>query len=383
MMKKSILLPCSMIVAALAGCSSPSQPEAKDAGNASAPTSPPAPPGVSATPSAPTAAADTHVKPTPGTLKTFGDWTVGCDNGLRCTLGALLPEDGFPAAGNQSTVTLNITRESGPAGALSVKVDAFDGAAKAAPPASFAVDGKSIGLTDAAGLASAIANGTTLTVRAANSHSLATLSLKGAAAALRYIDAQQGRAGSIDAIVAKGPAASTAARPPLPVIAAVAPSGVPAKLTKAQIVTMSKRATCSLNDVATGTDAATFDPETHALGGGKTLVLLPCSTGAYNMIAALFVVDGTTITPAQTDAPAGFAETGADSGSAVASVINGVFKDGVLTSYAKGRGLGDCGVTQRFVWDGTRLRLSEQSEMGECRGNVDYITTWRANVVKQ
>jgi len=54
----------------------------------------------------------------------------------------------------------------------------------------------------------------------------------------------------------------------------------------------------------------------------------------------------------------------------------------VLTGYAKGRGLGDCGLVQSLVWDGTRLRLTEQSEMRECRGNPNYLTTWRTRVVR-
>jgi hypothetical protein len=52
----------------------------------------------------------------------------------------------------------------------------------------------------------------------------------------------------------------------------------------------------------------------------------------------------------------------------------------LLTSFSKGRGLGDCGLGQDFAWDGTRFRLVRQIEMGECRGSLDYITTWRADV---
>ena len=322
----------------------------------------------------PTAPTDTHAPPKPGAMKTFTDWTVGCDNGLRCTLGSLLPD----ASIGEDTITLNLTREPGPVANGGSKISLAietrnDQAATSRPPASFAVDGKPIALRDGAALAAAIANAPSLKILDAKGGTLATLSLKGAAAALRYVDAQQGRAGSTDAIVAKGPAPSRAPTPALPVIAAIAPSGAAAKLTPAQIATMRKRATCDLDDVA---------PEAHALGGGKSLVLLPCSTGAYNLISALFIVDGATITPAQTDAPSGFEETGADPGTQVKSVVNGNFENGVLTSYAKGRGLGDCGVVQSFVWDGTRFRLSEQSEMGECRGNIDYITTWRATVVR-
>ncbi len=196
----------------------------------------------------------------------------------------------------------------------------------------------------------------------------------------RYVDAQQGRAGSTDAIVARGPAPSRAPMPTLPVITAIAPSGTAATLTAAQIATMRKRGSCDLGGSVGGADPTQFAPEIHALGGGKSLAILPCSTGAYNLIGALFIIDGATITPAQTDAPSGFDETGAESGTPVKSVVNGSFENGVLTSYAKGRGLGDCGVQQAFVWDGTRFRLSEQAEMGECRGNIDYITTWRATV---
>ncbi|KQS49603.1 MULTISPECIES: DUF1176 domain-containing protein [unclassified Sphingomonas] len=364
MMRHSALLPVSIIATAMAGCSPPSQPTAPETRNAAAPTE------TRETPATPKTVTDTHLKPTPGGLKTFGDWAVGCDNGLRCTLAALLPEAGI-ATGKGSPITLNITREPGPAGAVSVKI-ATDNA-HAAQPAGFAVDGKPTAVRDAAGLAAAMANGTTLTVRGADNRTLATLSLKGAAAALRYIDAQQGRVGSTAAIVAKGPAPSRAPTPPLPAIATIAPSGTAAKLTAAQIATLRKRATCS---------AEGFTPETHALGGGKSLVIFPCSTGAYNLISALFIVDGAVITPAQFDAPAGFEATGADSGTPVKSVINGAFENGVLTSDAKGRGLGDCGVHQRFVWDGKRFRLSEQSAMRECRGNADFITTWRARVIR-
>ena len=348
---------------------SPGQPTPQPEAGAGAKAEP-AP--VAAPAPQPTPTTDTHAPPKPGTTKTFTDWTVGCDNALRCTLGSLLPD----ASIGEDTITLNLTREPGPVanggGKVSLAIETRnDQDATKRPPASFTVDGKPIALRDGAALAAAIANAQSLKILDAKGGTLATLSLKGAAAALRYIDAQQGRAGSTDAIVAKGPAASRAPTPALPVIAAIAPSGAAAKLTPAQIATMRKRATCDLDDVA---------PEAHALGGGKSLVLLPCSTGAYNLIGALFIVEGARITPAQTDAPSGFEETGADPGTQVKSVVNGNFENGVLTSYAKGRGLGDCGVVQSFVWDATRFRLSEQSEMGECRGNIDYITTWRATV---
>ena len=364
----------SFIALPLMTACSPSQPtpqaQTESTPEASAEPAPVAPPAAQ-----PTAPTDSQVPPKPGTLKTFSDWTVGCDNSLRCTLGSLLPDQSI----GEDTITLNLMREPGPVarggGTFSLAIETRnDQAATRRPPASFTVDGKPIALRDAAALAAAIANAQSLEILDAKGGTLATVSLKGAAAALRYVDAQQGRAGSIDAIVAKGPAPSNAPTPPLPIITAITPSGTAAKLTAAQVATLRKRATCDLEGTT---------PETHALGDGKSLVILSCSSGAYNLISALFVVDGTRITPAQLDAPSGFEATGADTGTPVRSIINGAYENGVLTSYAKGRGLGDCGSHQSFVWDGTRLRLSEQADMGECRGNIDYVTTWRAKVVRR
>src|SRR3546814_7091020 len=56
----------------------------------------------------------------------------------------------------------------------------------------------------AAAIAYALANGQRLTVRDPGGAVLATISLAGASASLRYIDAEQHRAGTATAIVAKG-----------------------------------------------------------------------------------------------------------------------------------------------------------------------------------
>ncbi len=53
-----------------------------------------------------------------------------------------------------------------------------------------------------------------------------------------------------------------------------------------------------------------------------------------------------------------------------------------LESFAKGRGIGDCGGSEAYVWDGARFRLVEASAMGECRGAWRWITTWSAQVIE-
>lgn len=307
----------------------------------------------------PAAAADSHAAPKPSTIRTFGDWTVGCDNGGRCAMLSLIPEGA--ATGTETTVAL--TRDPGAEGHYALS-KASGRAARAT------VDGRAIpGTTDA--LARAMANGTTLTVAGTQGR----ISLKGASAALRYIDAAQGRVGTTSATVARGTATAVPPAPALPVVRAIALRPHAGTLDPRQLATMRRLGQC---EDMSGLDA----PILAEAGPGTLIAALPCSAGAYNVIAALFVIRGGTVLPAATDAPAGFEATGADSQTPVHSLINPNLSDGVLTSFAKGRGLGDCGLDQSFAWDGTRLRLVQQSEMPECRGNTDTITTWRARVAR-
>lgn len=321
----------------------------------------------------PVVAADSGAVPKQGVLKTFGDWAVGCDNGRRCTFASLLPE-----VGEADNVTLNIVREGD--GETKTYIDSRDEAIR---PASLWIDGRRIAtkLTPESSLdiAEALPAGRHLELRNRKGEAVATVSLKGAAAAMRYADAVQGRAGTPDALAAKGKATRVVEAPALPVIVAPSITGEAATPTAAQLATMRKQAKCDIVDDKTGV----LSPEAHAIGGGKTLVILPCSAGAYNVNGALFVIDGKTVSPAKVDAPSGFRATGAQPASAINAVVNGSFEDGVLTSYAKGRGIGDCGVQQSYVWDGTTLRLSEESAMSECRGNPNYMTTWRAKVIRR
>lgn len=315
------------------------------------------------------------VSPRPGDLKTFRDWTVGCDNGGTCKMVSLRPEGGdFPV------VTMNVAREGGPRGQWLVEL-----AGDAATPAGVVVDGRRVALgkgrfagPEAEAIAAALVAGRRLSAIGADGEPLGSVSLAGAAAALRYIDDRQGRAGTVTAIVAKGDRASDGVPEPaaLPVVEVPRADGTPATPSAQQLAAMRRTAACDVEGFA-GSQPA----ERHALGGGATLVLVPCSAGAYNLSAALFVLKDGKVAPALADVPTGFA---IDSDPrAPAQIVNAEVRDGLVASYSKGRGLGDCGVRQDFVWDGARLRLVKQAMMGECRGNPDYITTWIARVVRR
>lgn len=315
----------------------------------------------------------------PGVLKTFGDWTVGCDNAGRCKAVALDPGYAESDAHDLPDLPLMVVREAGPNRWASVVVT---DAVRPTMRIVVTVDGRQAGVIPGAtgrveGEAAQPLIGALLRghqARLSMENWTVSYMLTGLSAALRYMDAEQKRTGTVGALVAKGSAPDKAIAPSLPMVQTVSAIGRPASLAPARIAALRKTAGCG---IAAYTDDPPA-PEFHALGGGETLVLLPCDSGAYNFISSLYVLgrDGK-VRAAETDAP-----TGMDPDAKVPSVVNGSFERGVLSSYAKGRGIGDCGVIQQFAWDGRRFRLIEQTEMSECRGSTDYITTWRARVVR-
>lgn len=373
-MRKLILL---ALVATLTACSGAKPvPAAADNGaTADLPS-----PAATATKAADVAVTDTHTVPEPSELGVFKDWTVGCDNTLTCKAVALAPEDG-----DVPDTLMSITRASGPDGAFTVQIN---GSKLPGRPVIVAVDGKPVAqggtLVDdksaiaftganAHAIATRVANGKVLMMQGADGYQ-ATVSLSGLAAALRYIDAKQGLAGTTSAIVATGDRQAVTPAPALPVIRAFSGTGDVTKLSAAQIKSLRDDNECPIAEYMSDPPAADY----AALGNGKTLVLLPCDSGAYNLIALAFIVgkDGKPVL-ADFDAGTSFNDEGKTS-----QLVNAAFDGRELTTFAKSRGLGDCGISQSFVWDGAKFRLSEQSEMGECRGSSDYITTWRARVVR-
>lgn len=337
----------------------------------------PSPGGNMATPT-PEASApppgDTGTAPQPTTLRRFGDWVAGCDNGATCQTGSLAPEDGDPPA-----LMLSVERAAGPDGTILLRLR---GVTLPSLPLTLSIDGEAVArggtaqddaieLTGppAAAVARRMAQARALTVSDAAGARVATLSLHGASAALRWIDAEQGRAGTTGAFVAGGARPDTRPAPALPVVRAPVIRGESALLDPLLVTRMRQEAECEGDDLPPAT--------TRPLGAGRTLAIVPCSLGAYNLLSALYVVEQGAAKLARFDtAPGG------DSGSETPLAFNAAFADGILATDALGRGLGDCGVRQRFAWDGTRFRLIEQRQMDDCRGNADFIRTWTARLIR-
>lgn len=323
--------------------------------------------------------------PRPGKLETYKDWTIGCDNRNRCEAVSLLPDGGdWP----DTPVMLGIVREAGPAADPEIWVSRD---AKGGETLTFLIDGRVIASAPAvdgdaslrgpkaAALAIAMAKGGTMEIRA-GARRIGQPSLAGSAAALRYMDAKQGRAGTAAALIATGPLARSAVRaaPAAPLIhrAAVPQGAEPAALWREELAALGSFTGC-----ADEMKDATSPAELHRLSKTETLVLVPCGAGAYNFTSVPVIATGIagrrTFRFAAFDYQPGWSEDAAHP-----MLVNASWAPttSTLQSYAKGRGLGDCGGSESYVWDGSRFRLVEASAMGECRGAWHWITTWSATV---
>jgi Protein of unknown function (DUF1176) len=324
---------------------------------------------------------------TPGTVQTFKDWTVGCDNGLACQAVALMPDG--PA---DDALSLVITRPAGATALLAIDMSGFTTKAdryrvvidgKVAQTGNMQVGSESIKISglDAVKLARSMAKGKAMRVIDGSGADLGAASLNGASAALRYIDAEQGRTGSRGAVIATGPKMATAKKAALPVI--TAKKIVPTDMLPdaSALVALSESSPCAAERMGSTEDTA------YSLGtgpkGAQALVLLNCGAGAYNFSSGIYVGERDkggkwTFAPAQFD----YGASGFSPDSKIPLLVNSDWDAATQTisSYAKGRGLGDCGSSESWVWDGTSFRLTRATVMGECRGSLDWIPVWRAEV---
>ncbi len=319
----------------------------------------------------------------PGELRTFQNWVAGCDNGHACHAVALASfEDEADGA-----MTLHLRR--GPAGedepVITIEAHAdLCGAALVA-------DGRRLRAriiaarecvivhpADTTELIDALREGRRLQAIGADGAQLGAVSLDGASAALRHIDDVQGRLETETALVRPGSRGADAvpAPPAVPVVrAAPRPRYEVIAIDTPARQRMRRQLGCEINDVG-GPELL----ETSPLEPGKTLALLSCGSGAYNVSTVPLVVEqqGERIIfrPVEFDAPTGF-----DEGERP-RLINAEWNSDIalLTEAAHGRGLGDCGVRSQYAWDGVRFRLVLREEMSECRGAYDFIRTWRARI---
>lgn len=298
--------------------------------------------------------------------ETFKDWWVACDNTRECAAfgfaGQAFEMGGYlkvaRGSGAQDEPAARIVME-GKAGTWSLAVDGrplADVMAKDAGDERAAAD---LTAPQAQALIAAAANGKALQV-AAGGKPLGVISLAGSSAALRWMDDQQKRAGSVTALVAKGasPASAVPPAPPPPLVQAAPPVSqlkLGAKPPRAVLALMKD---CD-DDIA----SLKVEPISGRLSPGLTLWAPLCTRGAYNLSHSFFVVDER---GAARPLPIRYSDTV----EATTDLINVSYdaKTQTLYNFEKGRGLGDCGATNSWVWDGEAFVPTSQNLMSECRG---------------
>ncbi|MBO9545357.1 DUF1176 domain-containing protein [Caulobacter sp.] len=309
------------------------------------------------------------------------DWWVACDNVRVCTAYGFPPEDAYG-------VVLRVRREAeaDAAATLDLGIDA-ETAKGVSGPLTLTVDGKVVARTAAPegtddeyrtwsvsparspALLEAIARGEVLEARDGG-RTVATVSLSGGSASLRWMDDRQRRVGGVTALVAKGAApASAVPSPPVPPLIRPAKPVSQDGLTDTPppaVLARIKSLDCQAD--------APEDPTSNRLAPDVVLWVIPCWVGAYQISSALVLAD-------EKGGHARLADLGG-AGDTRAMATNAVFNtdDQKLYSYAKGRGLADCGESRTHAWTGKGFVLTERSELQICRGLPEdyWVTMYRS-----
>ncbi len=208
-----------------------------------------------------------------------------------------------------------------------------------------------------------------------------TISMSGATAALLWIDDRQQRLDTPTAFVRSGGKAPDAMLPlpAAPVIVAAKPqSGTAPKPDPAILAQVRK--VCEGDDRAALEDSAALSP---------TLFLYsyacPDMSGAYNMNGVFMIVAAGNPKAARAVDfvwPFKMADQPQDHPRTLATNASFDPKSMELQTFNKGRGIGDCGTAETWVFDGRAFRLAELSMMSECMGVPpdDWPVLYRAEV---
>jgi hypothetical protein len=329
----------------------------------------------------------------PGEVLSFKNWAVGCDNGGICRAVSLTPEE-LGTVFDDMHGPVSIIRTAGSEDILRVRatvhvddIDRYrmfvdDRLVDTGPIVEGDYPIEIVG-QDARKVVQSIIQGRELVLKGPDDKILSKISLAGSSAALRYIDQQQARAGTKAALVAKGSRAFQPRTIDIPLItvdhwesAALVPEAT-------ALVALAEDSKCKDDRYGLVEDQA------YPLGKRgnryRALVLISCGAGAYNFSSAPYIGEyvensdtksGWTFAPAKFDRQPSWGGEGTDP-----LLVNAGWdeQNQILSSYGKGRGLGDCGKAENYVWDGDMFRLIEANAMTECRGAHEWITIWRAN----
>lgn len=190
-------------------------------------------------------------------------------------------------------------------------------------------------------------------------------SLSGFVAALRAIEAHQGRTGTGGAWIDRGKQARDRIppAPKTPRVSAMAFSKITSRTTVPKLVMDRRKAECDDSDRL---DYGGQGIESFNLGKGRILWAVPCGAGAYNMWSKFYLqTNSNRLDPYRFSSP----DPATDEQDAHSLVNVSVEPEtGQISAFSKGRGVGDCGSAQTYTWDGTEFVLTSWIEMTACSG---------------
>jgi len=338
----------------------------------------------------------------PGESTAYDNWVVGCDNGDNCRAVAILgglaefnegPSLSFDRAGGAAGMMGQLNFDQGQVEgdidhAAGVDIDGQrywpenirNASEPGNAPFSDSAEYRRVIPVDIE-MMRAMAEGEILTIIDLAGKPLGRYPLTGFKYAMRYVDAKQWRDGTVTAVVAKGddPADYVVSGSEYPKISIPFPEAAPPKdkMGATEAREWQKRFYCYEDESSAPDGPRRLDH--YRLDDQHTLVLLSCTFGAYQSSDAALVLSGKDASLARFDIT-----TLVWDDIPVPLVTSADFDPtkGILSGFAKGRGLGDCGVTYQWLWvpqDGM-FRLISWDEMPECRGVNDWIRRWKAEI---
>lgn len=303
--------------------------------------------------------------------KTFGTWTVACDN-LRDCAGISLTET---ESGASPAWTVHFSRRSAPT--APVQIEAFPAFQEISPGAvtlvidgknsalGFNADGEAVGGT--AEMLAAIAAAKQVVVVDKKGKAVGFLPVRGSSAALRWVDDQQGRAGTVTALVAKGTKPTSAVPPPPKAIRIVGPApsnAAPKTLANAEIARIQK-----LSEYCSAEDNPDWVTTYYRLDAGHTVALVPCGMGAYQGNSLVVIVEEKgKWSPAVIEAYEKPYPESTPTDSFNLTEADFDQDNRLLLTMARGRGLNDCGMGASWAWDGKMFRLARYEALNVCQG---------------
>ena len=310
-----------------------------------------------------------------------GDWLVACDNTRKCIAKYVPADRDGDTNPYDEDAGLTISRKAGPSGAVSV--DATSG--RRFDPATIHVDaaaadrslrwkaydeGRGARIDGAAAVALVRGMRNAETVSWSDSQHRIVVSLRGLAAVLVAMDEAQGRIGNVDALGRPGPrSASTAPAAVAPPIVRRGPKLQPMATSTTLVATLRRTQAAVLKSHGCDQEAGT-DDSADRLDGHRAIVLLGCGRFAYQTSVLAFLVPlnrpeaakllilPTPMSPAAPDPDA------------IGEYVGGGYDANtrVFSTYAKGRGMADCGESAEWTWDGVAFRLTAHSLQQRCGG---------------